>query len=264
MNKPLVRSLAAAAALALLLAGCGSSPDTSSGTESGSTTTTTTTASTTTTTSADTTTTEDTTATTTGSGGVIGGSEEEEDEYLPQTALFAADNGRLADAEKTPGASVENHSDTAHLPEGADRGMRLSFNGNNWGQILLFHLEDGKEATLVDPCPDPLSDYDGLQLWLEIKPDAGGGVPDELIFIFGNWTYGYRDMFEYHYAVPDGGYTGYIEMPFSEMINAYPPNDKYYNADLIDFIGFKVVSGATIQNADIYMADLSAYREVFW
>ena len=53
-------------------------------------------------------------------------------------------------------------------------------------------------------------------------------------------------------------------MPFSEMINAYPPNDKYYNADLIDFIGFKVVSGATIQNADIYMADLSAYREVFW
>ena len=158
MNKPLVRSLAAAAALALLLAGCGSSPDTSSGTESGSTTTTTTTASTTTTTSADTTTTEDTTATTTGSGGVIGGGEEEEDEYLPQTALFAADNGRLADAEKTPGASVENHSDTAHLPEGADQGMRLSFNGNNWGQILLFHLEDGKEATLVDPCPDPLSD----------------------------------------------------------------------------------------------------------
>lgn len=60
------------------------------------------------------------------------------------------------------------------------------------------------------------------------------------------------------------GIRGYIEMPFSEMINAYPPNDKYYNADLIDFIGFKVVSGATIQNADIYMADLSAYREVFW
>ena len=160
---------------------------------------------------------------------------------------------------------VSFSTDAKHLPEGANKAIKMSVNNSNWGQLLCFKSVGGKETTIVDPCPDPLSDYDGLRMWVDLQPaEAGAALPEEIVIILGNWTYGYRDMFEFHYKVPEGGVKDYITMPFAEMVNAYEPHDKYYNADLIDFIGIKIAGEATLKNVDLYIADLSAYSEVFW
>lgn len=201
-------------------------------------------------------------------GGVLdpgGDDKDDEEEIKPLPALFSIDETGLKKSHLSPGATIEFSTDTKHMADNADKAIKLSINDSTWGQVLCLRSEDGKEKTIVDPCPEPLSDFDGLRIWADISTaDTGGLVPNKLVVIMGNWEYGYRDMFEFHFDIPEGGYKGYIDMPFDEMINGYEPHDKYYNADLIDFIGFKVTASGTMKNVDIYFSDLSAYSEVFW
>lgn len=261
--------LCVAAAFTLLLTGCQTKEPASSDTES-----TTTFAAAASTTGAQTTQTESTAlsqaTTSTTRGGIFGGDNDddpgqtkEESQKLP--ALFSISEAELKSSVITSTMKVSFSKDAKHLPKGANKAIKMSVNNSNWGQLLCFKSVGGKETTIVDPCPDPLSDYDGLRMWVDLQPaEAGAALPEEIVIILGNWTYGYRDMFEFHYKVPKGGVKDYITMPFAEMINAYEPHDKYYNADLIDFIGIKIAGEATLKNVDLYIADLSAYSEVFW
>lgn len=268
--KVFAKYLCVAAALALALTGCQTKEPAGSDTES----TTTTTIAASTSTQTKPTETEGTTTpqgtTTTTKGGIFGGDTDddpgqtkEENKKLP--ALFDISEAELKSSVITNTMKVSFSTDAKHLPEGAKKAIKMSINNSNWGQLLCFKSVGGKETTIVDPCPEPLSEYDGLRLWVDLKPaETGGALPEEIVFILGNWTYGYRDMFEFHYKVPAGGVKDYIALPFADMINGYEPHDKYYNADLIDFIGIKVAGEATLKNVDLYIADLSAYSEVFW
>lgn len=233
-------------------------------------TTTTTTADTVTTTVANDATTTTPTTTTTGAGttgttarGVLIMDTKDTMEYKPLPNLC---NQTQEDLNKwVRGIDFTVCTDKNHLPKGAKRGLKTNLNNVAMGMAFTFTHENGKETPVFDPCPEGLADYDGLRIWLDVKPKKDGDVlPSNIEFTFGNWNWGYRVMFKYIYQVPKGGYTGYINMPFKEFVDGYNTSVKAADPNGIEYMCIQINAGAVMQDLDVYFADFQAYREKFW
>lgn len=190
--------------------------------------------------------------------------------YLELDAFEKATQAQLDKMIKSPAISASVNTDTAFIPQGATSSIKVHYDHTKlegWGQFLGFETE----TVLLDPAPQSLEGYEGLRFWVNISGNEWGNGFDTLQFMVGDWSWGYRTYFYKNIAIDPKGYTGYIDVKFSEL------TDFYYNASNdpqnagpstvppanIDYMGFKLTkNGGCYLTVDMYVSDVKAYKTV--
>ena len=193
-------------------------------------------------------------------------------ETLPLTAFDTVVQEQLDQATTSSGMRLFVETDVKRLAEGKKAGIRMDYIGElSWAQTIFARRLSAPvngsvtEEVMIDPTTQPLTAYDGIRFWVDVKRPAGKEAMNlELIFFMGHWTT-YRVMYQYSVFLPEGDYTGYITVPFGEMVSGYDTETKVCDKENIDYFAFKLVaSKKQVAGIQISVSDFSAYREVFW
>ena len=193
-------------------------------------------------------------------------------EYISLTNLNAVSQDLLDRTITSSGMRLKSTTDASLLAENAKSGILMDYIGQlSWAQTILGQKLDKpnasgvKEGVLIDPSEEPLTSYDGVRFWANVKRPAGKETMHlQLIFFMGYWST-YRAGYQYSIILPDGDFEGYLTIPFDEMVNEYDTSTKACNKETIDYFAFKLVATKNeVVGVQIAVSDFSAYREVFW
>lgn len=193
-------------------------------------------------------------------------------ETLPLTSFDSVTQEQLDQATTSSGMRLFIETEATRLAENKKTGILLDYIGElSWAQTILAKRLNTPvngsvtEELMIDPTTQPLTAYDGIRFWVDVKRPAGKETMNlEFIFFMGHWTT-YRVMYQYSVFLPEGDYTGYITVPFNEMVSGYDTDTKMCDKENIDYFAFKLVaSRAQVAGIQITVSDFSAYREVFW
>ncbi|MBR7133186.1 MAG: hypothetical protein IKD04_06595 [Clostridia bacterium] len=102
------------------------------------------------------------------------------------------------------------------------------------------------------------TEYEGIRFWLKIAPE---NTYSTLTMYLGQMGKGYwpnnaTGFFEYVINIPDGGFEGYVNIPFALFENK--KGEALYK-ELLNFLGFKY-NEAGLKVTDFWISDLSLYR----
>ena len=191
--------------------------------------------------------------------------------YQELDAFEKATQTQLDSMIKNSAITASVNTDIAHCPQGVTSSIKLQYDhtkGQGYGQLLGFQTD---KQILLDPVTQPLEGYEGLRFWISISGDEWGQGFDTLVLILGDWSWGYRTDFRKRIAIDPKGFTGYIDVKFSELVDNYydaandttgagpstlPPNN-------IDYIGLQLekTNGCYLP-VDAYVSDIKAYKTV--
>ena len=182
--------------------------------------------------------------------------------YLELDAFEKATQAQLDKMIRNPAISASVNTDKAFIPTGATSSIKVHYDHTKqegWGQLLGFEKDN---EILLDPAAQSLEGYEGLRFWVNISGNEWGNGFDTLQLIVGDWSWGYRTIYGKNIAIDPKGYTGYIDVKFSEMIDQYEGQSSA-NPAAIDYLGFKLTkTGGCYLSVDMYVSDFKAYKTV--
>lgn len=186
-------------------------------------------------------------------------STEEEREYLKLNAFEKAAQQQLDQMLKS-NLTVTANTDKAHIPNGAEASIKMEYKKQEgWAQFLDMAEGGNGGIKVLDPFPMALSEYEGIRMWMEILPADHNGF-ETLTIMVGDWSYGYRSIFQKEVSIPPEGFKGYIDVGFDELVDFYGTPSPV-DPNNLDYIGFKLAKpNGCYTDTAIYISDIQAYR----
>ena len=154
-------------------------------------------------------------------------------------------------------------TEKGYYPEGTKNSIKLSTTGKSkypeaffWNERYNEINKDGSRPIgILFGTNINITDFDGIRLW--VKTDKSNPYAMFTVMI-GSKAYYQSDARGGYYSyniVIDGGFEGYVNIPFENFVNL---NGESVEVKDFNFIAFKQGEGAYVKS-DIYVADLNLY-----